>query len=60
MKLGTVSNIADEARFSYTSKILTFLDIKKVSPIHILVNSGNGAAGPTFNAIASKNLKEER
>ena len=58
MKLGTIRNIADEARFSYTSKILTFLDIKKVSPIHILVNSGNGAAGPTFKAIASKIAKK--
>lgn len=53
-KRGKLKNIADEARISYVSKILTFVDFNQISPIHIVVNSGNGAAGPTFNAIASK------
>jgi phosphomannomutase len=51
-KRGKLKNIADEARISYVSKILTFVDFNQISPIHIVVNSGNGAAGPTFNAIA--------
>ena len=32
----------------------SFIDIDKLSSLKIVVNSGNGAAGPTFDAIANK------
>ena len=31
---------------------MSFCDTKKLKPLKIVVNSGNGAAGPTFDAIA--------
>jgi phosphomannomutase len=50
--------IAPEARAKYVSQILKFITIKKLKPLKIVVNCGNGAAGPTFDAIA-KSLVEE-
>ena len=43
-----------EAREAYVERVLSFIDIDKLSPLKIVVNSGNGAAGPTFDAIAKK------
>ena len=43
-----------EAREAYVEKVLSFIDINKLSSLKIVVNSGNGAAGPTFDAIAKK------
>lgn len=39
-------------RDAYVERILSFVDPKALAPLHILVNAGNGAAGPTFDAIA--------
>lgn len=44
---------ASDARNAYVAKILSFVDISSLAPLKIVVNSGNGAAGPTFDAIAS-------
>ncbi len=55
--LGTTSNIAKEAREKYVNQVLKFIDISKLKPLKIVVNCGNGAAGPTFDAIAAL-LKE--
>jgi phosphomannomutase len=44
---------ATEARDAYVAHILSFIKISALKPMTILVNAGNGAAGPTFDAIAS-------
>jgi len=33
---------------------VSFCDIEKLQPLKLVVNAGNGAAGPTFDAIAEK------
>ena len=34
------------------------MDVSKLKPLKIVVNSGNGAAGPTFDAIADSLTKK--
>jgi phosphomannomutase len=51
-RLGEVLDKSAEARRRYVEKVLSFIDIKTLTPLNILINSGNGAAGPTFDAIA--------
>ena len=51
---GTMIDRSDEARETYVDRVLKFIDVNKLSPLRIVVNSGNGAAGPTFDAIAKK------
>jgi phosphomannomutase len=46
-------NVAGEARAAYVACVLGFVDPPALAPLTILVNSGNGAAGPTFDAIAA-------
>ncbi|MDP3341047.1 phosphomannomutase [Frigidibacter sp.] len=43
---------ANGARAAYVERVLSFVDIAALRPLKILVNAGNGAAGPTFDAIA--------
>ena len=43
-----------EARRAYVDRVLSFGDVKALRPLKIVVNSGNGAAGPTFDAIAER------
>ena len=42
-----------EARKAYVDRVLRFVDVKALRPLKIVVNSGNGAAGPTFDALRS-------
>ena len=42
------------ARAPYVEKVLKFVDIPSLRPLKIVVNAGNGAAGPTFDAIAAQ------
>jgi phosphomannomutase len=42
---------AEGAREAYVSRVLSFVDPGLLPPLTILVNAGNGAAGPTFDAI---------
>ncbi|GGD30150.1 phosphomannomutase [Sinisalibacter lacisalsi] len=42
---------ADGARAAYVARVLSFVDIAALKPLKLLVNAGNGAAGPTFDAI---------
>ena len=49
---GSITDISGEARARYVEKVLSFVDAPKIRPTKIVVNSGNGAAGPTFDAIA--------
>ena len=44
---GTIT--AAQTRDAYVERILSFA--KGIKPLHIVANSGNGAAGPTFDAI---------
>ena len=51
---GTTKNRSVEARDAYVDRVLSFVDIKKMRSLKIVINSGNGTAGPTFDAIAKK------
>ena len=45
---------ATGARAAYVETVLGFVDVAALRPLTILVNAGNGAAGPTFDAIAAR------
>jgi len=47
-----VKDISLLARGSYVKKVLSFINFGAFKSHKIIVNSGNGAAGPTFDAIA--------
>lgn len=38
----------------YADKILSFVDIRKLKPLKIIVNPGNGCAGPALDALAKR------
>ncbi len=42
------------ARAAYVATVLTFIDSAVLKPLTILVNAGNGAAGPSFDALTLK------
>ncbi len=46
-------DIATPARAAYVATVLSFVDVAALRPLKIVVNAGNGAAGPTFDAIAA-------
>ncbi len=50
---GSQRDVSHEARLAYVERVLSFVDIKALKPLTIVVNAGNGAAGPTFDAIAA-------
>jgi phosphomannomutase len=43
---------AQGVRAAYVDRVLSFVDVAALRPLTILVNAGNGAAGPTFDALA--------
>ena len=45
---------AVDCRADYVDRVLAFVDLLALRPLKILVNAGNGAAGPTFDAIAAE------
>jgi phosphomannomutase len=49
---------ARAARGAYVRAVLSFVDISALRPMKILVNAGNGAAGPTFDALAAALSKQ--
>ena len=51
---GHVIDKSVEARAKYVDKVLSFVDVDALRPLKVVVNSGNGAAGPTFDAIAAR------
>lgn len=55
--LGEVRDISREAREKFVERILGFVDVGQLKPLRIVINSGNGAAGPTFDAIADRLFK---
>ena len=48
---GAVRDVAAEARAKYVEQVLSFVDVAQLGPLKIVINSGNGAAGPTADAI---------
>ena len=46
-----------EARKAYVDCVLNFIDVEALRPLKVVVNSGNGAAGPTFDAVALRLLE---
>ena len=52
--VGQERDYAAAARQAYVERILSFVDVSAVKPLKIVVNSGNGAAGPTFDAVAAR------
>ncbi|MDA8818038.1 phosphomannomutase [Planktomarina sp.] len=55
-KLGKEFDRSTDACKAYVERVLSFVDAKALRPLKIVVNSGNGAAGPTFDAIAKRLL----
>ncbi|MCC5969245.1 MAG: phosphomannomutase [Pararhodobacter sp.] len=49
---GSLRDVAATARAAYVDCVLGFVDISALKPLKIVVNAGNGAAGPCFDAIA--------
>lgn len=43
-----------EARAEYARAMADFIDIAALRPLNVLVNAGNGTAGPTFDAIVDE------
>lgn len=41
----------------FSKCILSFIDVSKLKPLKLIVNSGNGAAGPAFDAIEHELVK---
>ena len=50
-KKGRVFDISKEARTKYVKKVIGFLNVNCLRRLKVVVNSGNGVAGPTFNVI---------
>lgn len=50
---GTVTDFS-HARAKYARAMADFVDVAALKPMKILVNAGNGTAGPTFDAIAEE------
>lgn len=51
---GTRRNMYKTARAAYIDKVISFIEPSALKPLKIVVNSGNGAAGPTIDAIAAE------
>ena len=49
---GTVTTA--DPRAAYVDRVVSFLDKTALKPMKIVVNAGNGVAGPSFDAIAAK------
>ena len=44
----------EDPRPAYVARILSFVDTSALRPLKIVVNAGNGAAGPSFDALAAE------
>ena len=45
---------SEAARKAYVGRVLSFVNLPALRPLKIVFNSGNGAAGPSFDAIAAR------
>jgi phosphomannomutase len=48
---GRVLPRAQEARRAYVEKLMSFVSPQDLKPLKIVINAGNGAAGPSFDAL---------
>jgi phosphomannomutase len=55
---GNTSDVVAEARAKYVERVLSFVDPTTLAPLRIVINSGNGAAGPTVDAIIDRLAKQ--
>ena len=55
---GNTSDVAAEARAKYVERVLSFVHPATLAPLRIVINSGNGAAGPTVDAIIDRLAKQ--
>ena len=53
-RVGETRDVADAAREKYVDRVLGFVDMATLAPLKIVINSGNGAAGPTVDAIIDR------
>ena len=56
--VGATHDCAAKARIKYLDRVLGFVDAAQLKPMKIVINSGNGAAGPTVDAIIRR-LEEQ-
>ncbi|MEY3003819.1 MAG: hypothetical protein RLZZ491_995 [Pseudomonadota bacterium] len=49
---GRISD-ASATRAAYVERLMGFVDVTALRPMRVLVNAGHGAAGPTFDALAT-------
>ncbi|MFL2765836.1 MAG: phosphomannomutase [Paracoccaceae bacterium] len=53
-RAGVVLNMKEIARSAYIKKVMGFVDCSTLKSLKIVINSGNGAAGPTLDALNYK------
>lgn len=58
LEKGSVLDLKAKARRKYLRKITGFVNLKVLKPIKIVINSGNGAAGPIIDELEKKLRKK--
>lgn len=53
-RAGRVRDVAQAARAAYVARVLSVIELAALRPLKIVVDAGNGAAGPTFDALAAE------
>ena len=56
---GKIFDVSLESRSAYASKVLSFINAETLKPLRMVVNCGNGAAGPALREI-KRQLKEKK
>ncbi|MAW33373.1 MAG: phosphomannomutase [Proteobacteria bacterium] len=56
---GKIFDVSLESRSAYASKVLSFVDAENLKPLRLVINCGNGAAGPALREI-KRQLKEKK
>jgi phosphomannomutase len=54
VRVSETRDVAGAAREKYVDRVLGFVDVATLSPLKIVINFGNGAAGPTVDAIIDR------
>ncbi|MDC3081879.1 phosphomannomutase [Paracoccaceae bacterium] len=56
---GSYQDISIKSREHYVEKVISLVDLSNLKPIRVLVDFGNGAAGPTFDKIEEKFIEKD-